>query len=223
MPKHLLNYAASSAGGQNSATELSHDWHIKSISPRDSLDSAFLVEGVKSSAAAGWSAVAQMPAMVHQILLAQEKITEPWKYGGMEKCFWVAIVDWVYATRFAASPGSDHHLLFRGLKGDVAIYLNGAQIASHSDVNAPLDVPVAGKLREESSLVLHFKSGTRNTAGTPPASGHRDDLGTYLGPNPALETFGVFDQILLETSDGNRLDEVVAGASLDESLRIGTL
>lgn len=228
LPRPLLQFAKASAAGQNGTTELSHNWYIKSISPRADLDPALLAEALAAdggthSVANGWSAPAVMPAMVHQILLAQGKITEPWKYLGMEKCFWVATLDWVYATRFAAPPGAEHHLLFRGLKGAVDIYLNGTKIASHSNVNAPLDVPIVGKLNRENSLVLHFLSGTRNPAGTPPASGHRGDLATYLGPNPALETFGVFDQVLLETGDGSRLEDVVAGTSLDEALRTGTL
>ena len=223
LPKPLLHFAVASARDRNATTELSRDWFIKSIPPRDSLDSTLLDESAKASAASGWSAVAAMPAMIHQILLTEGKITEPWKPGGMEKCFWVAALDWVYATHFAAPPGPQHYLLFQGLKGNVDIYLNGAKIAKYSNINAPLEVPIAGNLRAENSLVLHFQSGTRNTPGTPPPSGHREDLGTYLGPNPALETFGVFDQILLETSDGNHLDEVVAGTSLDESLHTGTL
>jgi hypothetical protein len=48
-------------------------------------------------------------------------------------------------------------------------------------------------------------------------------LGSYLGPNPALLSVGVFDQVLVESSDGNTLDEVLANASLDESLSKGIL
>ena len=47
--------------------------------------------------------------------------------------------------------------------------------------------------------------------------------GSYLGPNPPLASVGIFDRVWLETSDGNTLDEAVAGVSLDESLSTGTV
>jgi len=46
-------------------------------------------------------------------------------------------------------------------------------------------------------------------------------LGTYLGPNPPLSPVGIFDRVLLETSEGNILDEVVLGVTVDESLKRG--
>ncbi len=47
--------------------------------------------------------------------------------------------------------------------------------------------------------------------------------GTYLGPNPPIASVGVFDKVLVEISEGHRLDGVIADASLNESLTAGSV
>jgi beta-mannosidase len=164
-----------------------------------------------------------MPAMVHEILLEQGKIDAPWKSGGVEKCAWVSAKDWVYVSKFAAPAEPERYLYFQRMEGAVEVYLNGRHIASHADVNAPLEVRVTGQLSAENTLVLHFLSGPRSAPGLAPVPSHREPLGTYLGPNPDLQVFGVFDRIVLEVSNGTRFHEVLANASVDDSLQKGTL
>jgi len=200
-------------------TELSQGWSLKSIKPCAELSADFLHEASRAAVADDWLAIAAMPAMVNNILLAHGKIEPPWLPHGTEKCFWVGGLDWVYAGRFAAPPGRKHRLRFLGLEGRAEIYLNGKLIASHSDLTATLEVEVGGDLRAENTLVLHFHS----SPGWSAKNGHRNALGSYLGPNPALASIGVFEQVLAETSNGNTLDGVLVVASLNESLDKGIL
>lgn len=223
-PISVFGQAEPDASGQGvEATELVRDWSLKSIEPRAELTAEFLREAGRASSTDGWLAVATMPAMVHDVFLAQGKIEAPWLPGGTEKCFWVGGVDWAYALRFAARPGRPSRLRFLGLEGKAEVYLNGEHIASHSDLHVPLTVEVSKRLHPENSLVLHFRSGSSQPADVKPKTARRSGNGSYLGPNPTLSSVGVFDQVLVESSDGNTLDEVVVGVSLDESLSKGTL
>jgi len=161
--------------------------------------------------------------MVHDVLLAHGKIEEPWLPGGTEKCFWTGERDWVYALTFSARPKLVGRLRFLGLEGRAEVYLNGNHIASHSDESVPLTVEVSPVLRPTNSLVVRFRSQADAAKRGTSETGRQRSPGSYLGPNPPLNSVGIFDRVLLETSDGNILDEVVAGVSLDESLRMGTV
>ncbi len=195
------------------AHELRLGWNIRSVEPGTALTPELL------DAADGWLSVAAMPAMVPDVLLAHGKIEAPWLPGGMEKCFWMGERDWVYSLKFAAKPGRASRLRFLGLDGKAEVYLNGNLIASHADESVPLTVDVGTALRPENSLVLRFRASADKTAG----AGSQRPAGTYLGPNPVVTSVGIFDQVWLETSDGNTLEEAVVDASLDESLSQGTL
>ena len=70
--------------------------------------------------------------------------------------------------------------------------------------------------------MLRFRSNAGRSEEGAPETGRQRPGGSYLGPNPPLASVGIFDQVWLETSDGNTLDEAVAGVSLDESLSTGT-
>jgi len=199
-------------------TELLHGWNLKSVEPGGELSAAIL-NGAERAASDGWLSVAALPAAVPDVLLAHEKIEAPWLPGGTEKCFWLGERDWVYALKFPAQPGRAGRLRFLGLDGNAEIYLNGTRIAAHSDENVPLTVEVGPALRPENSLVIRFRSNGDKAGG---AARQRPN-GTYLGPNPPLSSVGIFDQVLLETSAGNTLEEAVADASLDESLSRGTV
>ena len=219
-PVSLFGQAVPFASGEAvEATELLHGWSLKSVEPQTGLTAEFLSHAGRAARADGWLPIAAMPAMVHDVLLAQGKIEEPWLPGGTAKCFWVGGLDWVYALRFAARPGRASRLQFLGLEGRAEVYLNGEHIASHSDVSRPLTVEVSKGLRPENSLILHFRSGTGRSA----EAGRRSAGGSYLGPNPALSSVGVFDRVLLGSSDGNTLEEAVAHAFVDESLSKGML
>ncbi len=216
--------------------EISRNWMIRSIQPCASLDQEFLAAADRAASETGWLAAPNMPAMVHDILLAHGRIETPWMAGAAEKCLWVAEQDWIYAVRFAAEhPEAESRLHFAGLDTIVDVYLNGRFLASHWNMFVPLSVDVTGRLRAENSLVLHFhsvfeKTGgkvvpIRRVGGDPKKHVRRpnQNYGNYLGPQPRFSRVGVYDKVFLEITNGSRLDEVMAGASLDETLSTGTV
>jgi beta-galactosidase/beta-glucuronidase len=203
--------------------ELAQGWRLKSIEPQTDFTAEFLGQAERAPANDGWLPVTAMPAMVHDVLLAHGKIAEPWLPGGTEKCFWTGERDWVYALKFSARPGRVSRLRFLGLDGKAEVYLNGARIASHSDEHAPLTVDVSPALRPENTLVLRLRANPGKAWEGAPETGRQRPGGSYLGPNPGIRSVGIFDQVLLETADGNTLDEAVAGVSLDEALSTGTV
>ncbi len=219
-PVSLFGQAEAAASGEAVAMhELVRGWKLKSVEPGAELTPEFLIAA--ATAADGWLPIAAMPAMVPDVLLAHAKIDAPWLPGGTEKCFWMGQKDWVYALKFSAPAGRASRLRFLGLDGKAEVYLNGQRLASHSDEAAPLTVEVGQVLRPENSLVICFRAKTGKSAGA--EDGRQRPNGSYLGPNPDLSSVGVFDQVLLETSAGNTLDEAVASVSLDESLSTGTV
>lgn len=223
-PVNLLAQAEAGASrGGVEMTELLRGWSLKSVEPQADLTAEFLSEAGRAATGEGWQPVAAMPAMVHDVLLAHGKIEEPWLPGGTEECFWTRERDWVYALKFLARPGRVSRLRFLGLDGRTEIYLNGTRVASHSDEHAPLTVDVSQVLRPENSLALCFRSHAGRSEEGVPETGRQRPNGSYLGPNPALTSVGIFDQVWLETSDGNTLEEAVAGVALDEALSTGTV
>ncbi|MFC1603712.1 glycoside hydrolase family 2 protein [Planctomycetota bacterium] len=216
--------------------EISNGWKIKSITPRKSLDASFLAKAEEANNSDGWLIAPTMPAMIHDILLEHGKIETPWLPGTAEKCQWVAERDWVYTVHFEATEINTESLLrFNGLDTIVDVYLNGQQIASHSNMYLPLVVDVSGKLRKKNTLVLHFHSvyeksegeltRIRNINGDPERRVRRpnQNYSKYLGPHPNFSRVGVYDRIFLETTYGSRMAEVVAGASLNDNLTVGTV
>jgi len=216
--------------------ELSQGWKIKSLAPAASLDAGILGAAARAAESEAWLPVAVMPAMVHDVLLAHGKIEQPWLPGRAEKCRWVAERDWIYAVRFKAGrPSGAARLRFQGLDTIVDVYLNGERVASHSNMFAPLEVDVTGRLRPENSLVLHFHTvfdltkeqpvPLRIVGGDPSRLVRRpaQNYSSYLGPQPNFSRVGVYDSVILELDDGTRMSEVVADASLNEELTRGTV
>ncbi|MCH5375277.1 MAG: hypothetical protein JJ992_15000, partial [Planctomycetes bacterium] len=195
--------------------EISSGWKIKSFAPRSELGAKLLDEAARADE--GWLDAGLMPATVHDILLRLGKIDAPWLPHGTEKCFWVGQQDWIYAAGFSVEEmGREARLRFMGIENKVDVYLNGERLASHAN-KLPLVIDVSGRLRSENVLVLHCHADFR------PGQGQRSDRGSYLGPNPAISSVGVFDRIFLELSEGHRFEEVVADAALDETLTRGAV
>jgi beta-galactosidase/beta-glucuronidase len=216
--------------------EISDGWKIKSLTPRKSLDTSFLIKAENTKQSDGWLSASTMPAMIHDILLEHGRIEIPWLPGAAEKCQWVAEQDWVYTVKFEAAQIDTESLLrFNGLDTIVDVYLNGKQIASHLNMYLPLVVDVSGKLEKENTLVLHFHSvyeksegkltRIRNVNGDPDRRVRRpnQNYSKYLGPHPNFSRVGVYDRIFLETTHGSKITEVVAGASLNETFSVGTV
>jgi len=201
---------------------INQGWKIKSIDPVKALDSKMLAEAVGANEAQGWLNLPSCPAMPHDILLLHKKIEEPWKPFGMEKCYWVSQKDWVYSVNFKAKNISgEYRLLFKELKGDVTVYLNGEMIASNSDQAQPLVVDVSGKLRPENLLVLHFEKAAPNEKPGAPDPAIRNKNGTYLGPNPMIYTSGIVGDVILEHTDGSLINEIITDFSLNDTFTQG--
>ncbi|MFC1765268.1 glycoside hydrolase family 2 protein [Planctomycetota bacterium] len=207
---------AAPSGESLERIEISSGWKIKSMAPQAALDAAFLTDA--GLAGEGWLDAGVMPATVHDILLRQGKIDAPWLPGGTEKCFWVREQDWVYGVRFAVKKqGREAWLRFQGIENKVDVYLNGELLASH-DSKLPLAVNVSGRIQPENVLVVHCHASAR------PGQGRRNsNRGSYLGPNPAISSVGVFGKVFVEISDGHRLQELVTDVSLNETLTQGTV
>lgn len=194
---------------------LDANWHLRSITPRDSLDGALLSEAAKLGGE--WIEAGTMPATVHDILLREGTITPPWAPWGTESCYWVNTLDWLYCLRFPVDESRPQmRLRFDGIENKVDVYLNGALLGTH-DNKQPWVVDVSGVLKQENVLLLHCHADLK------PEDGSRRDRGSYLGPNPAIMSVGVFDKVVLEVSDGHRIDEAVVDAALDASLINGTV
>ncbi len=201
---------------------LSTGWQIKPIEHVKSLDSSFFTGINSSSEASKWITVTSVPAMPHKILLDYKKIEEPWKPLGMEKCYWVSQKDWVYSVDFKVKNTSgENRLLFKELKGDVSVYLNGELIASHSDQAHPLVVDVTGKLKPENKLVLHFEKAAPNERPGSSDPAIRSKNGSYLGPNPSIYTAGVVGDVILERTDGSLMNQIITDFSLNDTFTQG--
>lgn len=232
-----LAFAAPETAGLE-RIEISRGWKIKSYTPRATLDAAVLNEASRAPESEGWIPVPAMPAMVHDVLVSQGKIEEPWLPGRAERYRWVAERDWIYAVRFTVQqPQRAGRLLFKGLDTIVDVYLNGERIASHSNMYVPLAVDLGGRLRPENTLVLHFHTVFDLTRGKPvpirtvsndgeparPVRRPGQNYSGYLGPYPYFSRVGVYDKIFVELTDGSLMTEVVAGSSLNDSLTQGTV
>jgi len=216
--------------------EIAGGWKVKSVTPRVSLDTSLLADAEREETGDDWLPASTMPAMVPDILLQHERIEAPWLPGRAAKYPWIAERDWIYAVRFAApAPEAESWLRFMGLDTIVDVYLNGEQIASHSNMYMPLRVNVTGRLRSNNTLVLHFHSvyeqsrgkriPIRQVSGDPDRRVRRpnQNYGSYLGPRPNFSRVGVYDKVFLETTCGTEMTEVVADASLDAELTVGTV
>ncbi|MBL7189301.1 MAG: hypothetical protein ISS70_23480 [Phycisphaerae bacterium] len=232
-----LSFAAGQEGAECwQRMEVAEGWKIKSITPRKSLDAAFLTETERPDKANGWLTVSTMPAMVHDVLLQHGRIETTWLPGAAQKCQWVAEQDWVYVVRLEVAEAKAQSLLrFKGLDTIVDVYLNGRQIASHSNMYLPLIVDVSGQLRKDNTLVLHFhcvyeqsgnkSSRIRNVNGDPNRRVRRpnQNYSNYLGPYPDFSRVGIYDKVFLEVTHGSRITQAVVDASVNEELTIGTM
>ncbi|MDX2431052.1 MAG: hypothetical protein QNK35_08975, partial [Bacteroides sp.] len=216
------NTGAQISEGVREKQIISQGWKIKSIDPGKDLGSDVLSEATGANNAMEWLSIPSVPATPHDILLHYKKIEEPWRPFGREKCFWVSQKDWVYSVNFKSKIVSgESRVIFKELKGHVDVYLNKEQIASHSDQSQPLIVDVSGKLGEENQLVLHFSKAAPSVKPGAKDRSKRNEIGSYLGPNPMLFTSGLVGDVLLEHTDGSLINEIITDFSLDDSFAKG--
>jgi beta-mannosidase len=109
---------------------------------------------------------AQVPGNVHQTLLEQNLIPDPF-YGTNElEVQWIGESDWLYRTTFEVSQEmlakSHLELCFDGLDTFAHVSLNGQKILETDNMFIPHRVNVKDKLRAgENELVIHFESALR--------------------------------------------------------------
>lgn len=111
---------------------------------------------------------AVVPGTVHQDLIAQGKLPDPF-YGMNEKEIqWVEEEDWLYRTSFILSEEQLTHqeifLVFEGLDTYADVSLNGASILKADNMFIGYRVPVKHFLkRGENKLLVRFRSPIRET------------------------------------------------------------
>lgn len=204
-------------------TILSEGWKIKSFEPGESFVADRLADEIASASEANrWLSVPSIPAMPHKILLHHKKIEEPWKPFGMEKCYWVSQKEWVYVIDFKTKISSgEQRLIFKELKGDVFVYLNGELLAKNDSQAHPLELDLTGKLKQKNQLALHFAKAAPDEKPGQPDPSVRKKNGTYLGPNPMLYTSGIVGEVILERTDGHLIDEIITDFSLNDNFSKG--
>ena len=217
-----------------STVKLGNGWFIRRISPTAKLDNSQVMEYSKSSSE---ELPAQMPAQVHEILLKHGKIEDPLIMGNTEKCLWVAESDWIYRCDFSISgSGEKQYFEFKGLDTIVDVYLNEVHIASHNDMFLPLRVDVSGTLKDKNTLLLHFHSPheflkDRICPGVESGrvAKHKmlrkpvHDFIDFLGTKPYLTNIGIFDDVILETTDGSEILYTDVQAKLCEDYKKGSV
>lgn len=206
---------------------LDSGWKLKQFEPCGQLSTEILDEA--AAGADNWYAIEKMPAMVHDVLQAQEIIEEPWKPGRAETYRWISDKDWVYSVKFCVDDvDGDSYLRCMGMDTIVDIYLNGELVASLCNMYMQFRLEITGRLKRENSLVFHFHTVFLNgkpirTVGDKLVRRSEENYRTYLGPHPCFSRVGVFDNVIVERVGEGELNELVAGAALDESLSDGVV
>ncbi len=218
------------ASGRFESIELNQQWKLIKIEPTTELTQRAIEELAISD---NWIPVKTMPLMIHQVLMNNGTMPEPWLPGVAEKFTWVSESDWIYGCTFKASnPDEESFLHFGGLDCIVDIYLNNECIATNTNVHYPLRVNVTGKLKKSNTLYLHFHSifDMQNGKAEPIKSFKGKQVRrpsqnylNYLGPYPYFTKYGVYDKIFLETTFGKEITSFMAGTTLDQSLTKGVV
>ncbi len=173
---------------------------------------------------------AQMPAQVHDVLLAAGRIEDPAGFGAAAACVWVGERNWVYRTRFAAPSARSQRLRFAGVDTIADVYLNGKHIASHDDMFLPLEIDVTGHLRDTDNTLIVFFTSPWQWLKTHPLPAHlaglvnherllrkpQEDFNAFNGAHPYYTTIGIFGDVQLILADGPTLGSVRLHAGIGE-------
>jgi hypothetical protein len=212
---------------------LAEGWQVAGLSSSGRLDAdtaARLSQGEDGTVEEWLSA--QMPAQVHDVLVAHGRLEDPWKPGAGEQAAWVDKQDWVYRREFAR-PAAEGRVMLRclGLDTVVDVYLNGEHIAFSDDMFVPLRVDVTDVLGECNVLLLHFRAPLAyvETLKMDPAWEGKvtptrllrktgDDFGTFSGGCKDYSPIGVYDEVRLEVIDRGEIDELAVHYRLSDGL-----
>ncbi|MFC4452874.1 beta-mannosidase [Deinococcus sonorensis] len=110
----------------------------------------------------GWTR-ASVPGSVHQDLLAQGRIPDPYHGQNETQVQWVGQQDWLYRLTFAADSAllKEPHLQlhFAGLDTLCTVWLNGEPLLTSNNMFVPQTVDVGGRLHAgDNTLVLLFEN-----------------------------------------------------------------
>ncbi len=132
---------------------LAHGWHIRSLEPAKTINPSAIAQ----EAFDAWLTVPEVPAEVHDILLAHGKLDPEYQIGWCESSAWVTKLDWLYRLDFTCeTPGVRTYLRFGGLDTFADIYLNGTLIGTHNDFYVSDLIDVTDVVAAQNTLVLHF-------------------------------------------------------------------
>lgn len=110
-------------------------WHVARLPPEAACDIAALAKSGKALSEFEWLS-ANIPAQIHDVLLAHGNIRHPFEIGAARECTWISESDWLYRLEFphGSDVNTTHYFLhFEGLDTIVDVYLNGEHIAEHRD------------------------------------------------------------------------------------------
>ncbi|KAF2862891.1 glycoside hydrolase family 2 protein [Piedraia hortae CBS 480.64] len=95
-----------------------------------------------------WLPVAQVPTNVHQDLIANNIIKDPFLDLNEQDCQWVGKVSWTYRLKFPGQKGSNKHtiLAFDGLDTFATVTLNNHTILTSSNMFIPHRVDITETL-----------------------------------------------------------------------------
>lgn len=172
---------------------------------------------------------ADLPAQVADILLAHGVIRDPRVVDGAAACLWIAERDWIYRIHFSGTPGlALTRLVCEGLDTVADLYLNGEPLAESRDMYLPLLADLAGRVRGDNVLLIHFHSPHRFLRRqTMPASWagcvHRnrllrkphEDFNSFNGAFPYFTPVGVYAPIQIEQAAHATLEDVAVDYELD--------
>jgi beta-mannosidase len=110
---------------------------------------------------------ATVPGTVHTDLLSAGKIPDPYYRDHEKQLQWIGESDWVYRTTFKVNKTllNKKHLeiVFEGLDTYAEVLLNGKPIISADNMFHPWRVDVAGLIKPENTLEVHFRSAKKIT------------------------------------------------------------
>jgi len=201
--------------------DIREGWRIQQLSTKlpepESLPQSIL------DATADWMP-AQVPAQVHEILLANGRIPDPHLSKNAADCTWVGEVDWVYATTFP-SPVAEGavFLCLDGLDTVATVTLNGQEIGRFENMYRQYRINIASLMKpggEDNLLNIIFFSAENYTrkaeAQWGPIAGVQyhhylrkchSDYDSYLGARPNFIKAGIFDRVYLDVPDQTWLAE----------------
>jgi len=183
---------------------------------------------------------AAMPAEVHEVLLANQRIADPHVGRNAAACTWVAEKAWAYVCRFATPErvGGSAFLRFLGLDTLASAYLNGSPLGRFENQFREFSIEVTEQLAppsKENVLVIIFSSPVRylqeaKRAGDDPHSPfHKSlrkchaDFGSYLGAKPNFIKVGVFRDVLLDLPGPSWIEDVWIRTDLTPDDRSATV